>query len=814
MDLERPVRFGAVVGTSLCALVLFGGCGGGGGGSPAVGFSFESSAGTLSESAGATALEVVLHTSLPALEEDATFEVVDAGTGTATSGADYTAFAPQTITFPAGSLDGASQTVVLEPLDDALVESASETVRLRLQNPSGGSVVGPAQFTATLTDIHTAYLAFATASASTPDEASGAQAVALELDCGSGVTLGVPVSVRVYDRRTGSAVPSADYSAFSTQTITFAAASNDGDVLTVNVQVLDDTALENDETVELGLVSPSATCTLGTIVTHVLTIEDDDLAGNPFFVASEGATGTENPLAYDELLSLGTQAVGAGPNAGTLVRVSNGGGTPMDLGAPSLTGTHPNDFAVEIESSSLPSGGATSGLAAAGAPAPLVAVPDGGPGTALAIDPAALAELSGRSEVALRGIELPGAGVATLELVRRPLPIAPDAKLAIDGVEVAGGVRTLAGDLQLWSGAVAGLQGSRAFLALTPGSAQGFIELPGSDRIVHVVSEGPGRIRLVGEPELLALGFAPPADFCAGQLVPPGAAAKLGLAAEPPTAALTISNCRLALETDWQFYDIFDSSVLLTNYVTGLIGAISDQYRTDVQATLSIAYLGIHTTSNDGWSTQETAGADAGDLLNEFQADWGTNWPAQADLAHFLSGDDLGGGIAYVDALCSLGFGFGVSANLSGNINWLTWTGAPGNFTWDFVVVAHEIGHNFGSWHTHDYCPPLDHCYSNCDGTTSCPRGTLMSYCHTCAGGGGLANIDLYFHPVTANIMRQNANASCLDDAALLPGDFVQYRVQFNPLTATGARSANLEFAHDDPNATQPFRARLSGTAN
>ena len=87
-----------------------------------------------------------------------------------------------------------------------------------------------------------------------------------------------------------------------------------------------------------------------------------------------------------------------------------------------------------------------------------------------------------------------------------------------------------------------------------------------------------------------------------------------------------------------------------------------------------------------------------------------------------------------------------------------------------------------------------------------------MSYCHVSCGG--LNNIDLYFHPVTANIMRANVLSSCLGDAALLPGDFVQYRVRFNPMTTTGVRSANLEFTHDATNVTQPYRVRLTGTGN
>jgi hypothetical protein len=808
MVTERPAPSGAFIGTGLVVLALLAGCSSGGGGTPDVSFSFASAAATLLESDGPTDVTVVLHTTLPALDEDVTVEVVDLVNGTATSGADYAAFAPVTVTFLTGALEGATQTVTLDPLDDSLVDGTSETVRLRLQNPSRGGLASPVQFTGTLTDIHTAVVAFATTSATTPHE-SGGQPIAIELDCGPGVTLGAAVNVRVSDLSTGSALAGSDYSSFAAKTVTFSPGCGNA-VQTVNLTVLDDTNLESDETVELGLSQPSTTCTLGAIVLHVFTITDDD--GSPAeFAASEGLTGTENPLAYDEQISLGTQVVGAGPNVGTLVRVTNNGGTAMDLGTPSLAGSHPNDFVVEVESSSAPALGL---VAPADAAAPMVALASAGPGIALRLDAPTIEGLGKLENVALHGFPLPDLGPVTVELERRPLPLAPDAKLVIDGQEIAGGVRVLTSDLQIWRGVVTGMPGSRVFLAISPRSVGGFFELPFlTDRYVHVTSDGPGKVRLVREAELAALGFRAPRDFCAGERFVPGQPViqELGNAGDPETSALTVSKCTIAIESDFQFYSLFGSCTGVTSYVTGLIGAVSDQYFTDVQTTLSIAYLGIHTTSNDGWTTQETPGADVGDLLDEFQADWGTSWPAQANLAHFLSGDSLGGGVAYVDVLCNTTFGFGVSANMTGSINWLTWTGAPGNFTWDFVVVAHEIGHNFGSLHTHDYCPPLDDCYSNCTGMTSCPTGTIMSYCHAC---GGMANIDLYFHPVTANIMRQSVNASCLDDAALLPGDFVQYRVQFNPLTTTGARSATLTFSHDATNVTQPFRVRLAGTAN
>src|SRR5262245_6607423 len=167
------------------------------------------------------------------------------------------------------------------------------------------------------------------------------------------------------------------------------------------------------------------------------------------FSASEGPTGTENPLAYDELLALGSVAVGQGPNAGTLVRVRNAGQAPMQLGAPELNGTDPNDFAVVVESSALPLE-IESGLPVFAAPfRPMRGA--GGTGLVLALEAGEIARLGRLREVALDGFPLPGFGAVTLALRRRELPIAADAKLVVDGREIPGGPRRLVGGLQVWS---------------------------------------------------------------------------------------------------------------------------------------------------------------------------------------------------------------------------------------------------------------------------------------------------------------------------------------------------------------------------
>src|SRR5262249_57182568 len=113
------------------------------------------------------------------------------------------------------------------------------------------------------------------------------------------------------------------------------------------------------------------------------------------------------------------------------------------------------------------------------------------------------------------------------------------------------------------------------------------------------------------------------------------------------------------------------------------------------------------------------------------------------------------------DVLWSASFGSGV-AKVHGSYDLMNRADI-----WDVEVVAHELGHNFGSPHTHCYNPPVDECYNQepgCySGPTSLPPGggTIMSYCHLLAGG--LANINLVFGDVvSARIAGTVAGATCL----------------------------------------------------
>jgi hypothetical protein len=220
----------------------------------------------------------------------------------------------------------------------------------------------------------------------------------------------------------------------------------------------------------------------------------------------------------------------------------------------------------------------------------------------------------------------------------------------------------------------------------------------------------------------------------------------------------------MVVESDWQFFQIFGDIDAARTYALELLGAVSDRYREQIGVILTIPFLELWTTSADPWSASDTG--DTIDLLYEFQTAWapgfGGSPPVVGDEYHFLSGAYIGGGVAYLPGLCDQDYGFAVSANLAGLTPFPI---AVGPLNWDFVVVAHETGHNFNAPHTHDYCPPLDECapagyFGACQTEQVCTdQGTIMSYCHLC--DGGFLNETTYFHPQSVADMRAAAEG-CL----------------------------------------------------
>ncbi|MEM7309015.1 MAG: M12 family metallo-peptidase [Planctomycetota bacterium] len=376
----------------------------------------------------------------------------------------------------------------------------------------------------------------------------------------------------------------------------------------------------------------------------------------------------------------------------------------------------------------------------------------------------AIRALTARDDVRMSGVPLPGGAAVELELTR----------IAIEDIEFGFRVDGVARpdlldglDLTVWKGRVAGDSSSEALVSFSRAGTRGWIRTAGT--LAHLLPQpdetgawelgysilaSEEDLRRLGESFEFECGTESVAELGRDELdgIPSGGSG--GAPGFLAASTIELYGCDIAVETDYQLNQVFGGSLSAeTAYMTTLLGAISDRYAEQHRTQLNYPYLQFYTTSSDPWSTPDVSGSTSA-MLDEFVAAWQGNLPVPADLGHFISGASLGGGIAYVSVLCDVGdqFNFGVSANIDGSVAFPV---VQGPLNWDFMVIAHELGHNFGSPHTHDYSPPIDTCPSG-----GCINdGTIMSYCHQCSGG--LANITTYFHPLVVDLIAPQVD-NCL----------------------------------------------------
>ncbi|MDM8557527.1 Calx-beta domain-containing protein [Candidatus Parabeggiatoa sp. HSG14] len=196
--------------------------------------------------------------------------------GSATAGSDYTNTSG-TLTWP--DKDERAKAITLPITDDSDYEG-DETFIITLSNPTGGEgeylakLGTPTQITVTIVDDEAAdpvpgILQFSTSSYS-GTEGNNTLNITVERTGGS------DGQVSVQYRVNGTATLSQDYTG-GTGTLTW----NDGDsnVKLLNLNLIDDKEIEESETLNLTLFSPTGEATLGNPAQAILTITDNDEAG-------------------------------------------------------------------------------------------------------------------------------------------------------------------------------------------------------------------------------------------------------------------------------------------------------------------------------------------------------------------------------------------------------------------------------------------------------------------------------------------------------------------------------------------------------
>ncbi len=188
-------------------------------------------------------------------------------------------------------------------------------------------------------------------------------------------------------------------------------------------------------------------------------------------------------------------------------------------------------------------------------------------------------------------------------------------------------------------------------------------------------------------------------------------------------------------EADYSCYQGNGSNVTNTvNWVSAMFNVVNTLYEND-SVFSQISGIKIW-NSPDPYASLTTSSS----VLSAFSSNMAAGFPG--DLAHILSRRSLGGGLAFLNVLCSSAANrTAVSGNLSTSFN------PYPAYSWNTMVITHELGHNIASKHT-QWCGWPGGAIDNCATTEGgCPRGpapvnggTIMSYCHLTGTGINLAN--------------------------------------------------------------------------
>jgi hypothetical protein len=379
------------------------------------------------------------------------------------------------------------------------------------------------------------------------------------------------------------------------------------------------------------------------------------------------------------------------------------------------------------------------------------------------LDPAAIEGALARGAFLMTGLPLSDGRTVEVDLVQFS-PFAPGGRIvAMTGQGPED--HPISEDRRYFKGAIPHRSESLAMFVFWKGGFSGFVDVDGWRYIYGSTVDQAGNL-------LAAVTRFDPTQFrgnyrdCDNDLKQ--AQTELPPPLHDPTANARVPSsgtlrAELAIDMDYEAYTYFGSVSNASSYAAALTAAVSVFYERDANTIVAIKELTVWTSTAAPYPYTHTTTSE---LLTDIKTYYTTyKGGLTRASAHLLSKKPLGGGIAYRrdgGLLCDNSWAFGING-IHGSYTYPTTA-----YTWDADCFAHELGHNFGSKHTHCYQDAgncLDCCYASesgcCPGPATNVRGTIMSYCHLQPAGK-----DLVFGTYVSPIIRTGAvNGACVLEA-------------------------------------------------
>ncbi|MBR9977085.1 MAG: T9SS type A sorting domain-containing protein [Bacteroidetes bacterium] len=403
------------------------------------------------------------------------------------------------------------------------------------------------------------------------------------------------------------------------------------------------------------------------------------------------------------------------------------------------------------------------------------------------VNAAAFEQLRIGGDMTLRRFPLPDGTEVDLEL--RSFSLFNEHSIVLSR-NAQGEIRRDAPDVRLYRGRVGMDQTSFAYLAVAPGDMTGSVTYRGTEysfttQLDELPTEGDRILNIYEATDEMKAFECNVKDEDFIQDIMRGMDAEVAML-QPGMDTLS---AKLAIEIDYEAFLHYGGVTEAENYVTSLMGYVNAIYERDVAVTFEVSYLRT-------WEEEDPySGASDRAALNTFTEYWRENMDhVDRTLASLISRKPIsaGGvtqGLAWVNQLCSHTHGYAYVKLSSRNSNVEGHAG----------VWAHELGHNFGSPHTHAcvWNPPIDSCYTAEPVRNQAPcfgpadihlilgGGELMSYCHMRYGN---SNSHKVFRERTGALVRGNSErALCMNVTS-----FIRSLVLLTPVGGESLCAGNM----------------------